>query len=129
MKRLLVCLLFALPCCALPDSPTPKVVAPVVEHRQFFDRWQKIETVAAVSFAAGDMAITCRNLGQHGGYEHELPVHSCSGAVLFTAGEQFAALGVSFLLHRMHHDRLARIPQLYLLSMNAKGMSYSIAHR
>ena len=110
----------------LTDMPIAKA-QPVQHH--YWDRWTRIQLVAGVSMASMDMHATCRNfdVGPHP-YENGIPAHNCTQAVLFTAGEQLGALGVSYLLHKTGHHKLERIPGLYLLGANAHGFLYSRSH-
>lgn len=119
-------------CAPLPDSPTPKVaheqVLPFKRPGQFLSRPIKIELGAMVGAAAFDMGQTCRNLA-NGGTERFLPTHTCGGAVAITAGFDAAALGGAWLLHRMHHDKLALVPMAFMSEQSLRAIVYSKQHK
>jgi hypothetical protein len=131
----------------LPDMPKPKVETDAVvavkttklveprptttnynDDHTFLDRTNKIEFAVGAGFAAWDTAATCKNFST-GGKEYDAPVSSCGQMAAWTFGLQGGAWLTSFLLHKTHHHKLERIPELYLIGMNAKGAIYSTAHR
>ena len=59
-----------------------------------------------------------------GGHEDFLPTQSCAGAVERTAVFDASALGLSYLFHRTHHDKLERIPMLFMGEKSAQGIVF-----
>jgi len=123
----------------LPDMPRPKITtdaemiqpvesAPVKPEHRFWDKINKTEFSIGGVLAAWDMSITCRNLGTPGGKESNLPVHTCAGTVAFTLGEQAAAWGFAYLLHKTGHHKLERLPEAYLIGSNLDGAICSTVH-
>ena len=70
-----------------------------------------------VGVAAADMSQTCWNLAR-GGHEINL-TQSCAKDIAITAGFDAAALGGARLLHRMGHERLARVPMRIVVAVVA----------
>jgi hypothetical protein len=117
--------------------PTPKAGTEMLESQPvrpkrpthpFWDRTNKIEFSIGGAAAAWDMTKTCKNLATPAGKEYNLPVSSCGGAVAFTIGEQAAAWSSAYVLHRTHHHKLERIPELFLIETNIQGAISSTVH-
>jgi hypothetical protein len=138
-----VALLCSVPCYALPDTPTPKLPTPATTEpsfyiagapkplargdRAFWTRSTKIEAGALAGVAAFDAAQTCHNLAT-GGREYWLNTRTCGGAVAIMAAWDLGTVGAAWLLHRTHHDRLARLPMLYEIQAHTRGIIYSRRH-
>lgn len=108
----------------LPDMPVAKPSATV---DRFWTRSTKIEYAAGAGLAAWDTTITCRNLDR-GGHEYWSPVSNCHQMALFTGALQLGSLTTARLLHHYHHDKLAHLPELFLIQANAHGAIYSTIH-
>lgn len=122
MRSLALFLLLAVPAFGNEiESPKPKV-----GHR-FYDRFAKIELASAGSLAVTDTVITCRFLAR-GQREMNLPTQSCAGVAGFQLAFAGAGEGLSFLLHKMGHHKLERIPRLYLAFSSAYAIGYTARH-
>lgn len=137
------------------DAPEPKVIAatvdaasnatPIVIQRkrvvthEFFDHQNIISFSAAAALRAADSAYTCavgvgtttRNADGSITVRHEdfMPVNSCHGVVLMNSAFAGAGLGGSYLLHRMGHHKLERLPNWIMASFPALGIAYTATHQ
>lgn len=139
----------------LVDPPEPKLIAaadaaastasPVIIQRkrivthEFFDHQNIISFSAAAAMRAADSAYTCavgvgtttRNADGSITVRHEdfMPVNSCHGVVLMNSAFTAAGLGGSYLLHRMGHHKLERLPNWIVASIPALGIAYTATHQ
>ena len=114
---------------AIPNAPMPngrEIVAPArpaMRRGAFWTRSTKIEAAAMAGLAAADMTQTCRNLRIRGWHE-DLLTQSCGKDVAITIGFEAAAVGGAWLLHRTGHDRLAKLPMMYMAAQSARGLTW-----
>jgi len=127
MTAALVIALLAAGDARLPDAPAPMPTR-VENVRQrppvrFWTRPVKVEAAVMVSLAAADMTQTCRNLRIRGWHE-DLLTQSCGKDVAITIGFEAAAVGGAWLLHRTGHDKLAKVPMIYMAAQSARGLTW-----
>ena len=142
----------------LVDAPEPKLIAvtveaastasaasPIVIQRkrptthEFFDHQNIISFSAAAAMRAADSAYTCavgvgtttRNADGSITVRHEdfMTVNSCHGVVLVNSAFTGAGLGGSYLLHKMGHHKLERLPNWIVASVPALGIAYTATHQ
>ena len=90
----------------------------------FWTRQQIIAQSANFALRAADTALTCRDLSR-GWIEAWEPTQTCRGVVLWTMAGVPASIGLSYALHRTHHDRIARWVPYIFASGSAAGITYS----
>jgi len=132
---------------ATADAPEAKMVVPTAHPllihskpvHEFFDHKNIIAFSAAVAMRTADSAYTCavgvgtttRNadgsITVH--REDSLPVNSCHGVVLLNSAFTGAGLGGSYLLHKMGHHKLERLPNWIVASVPAFGIAYTATHQ
>ena len=133
----------------LVDAPEPKILAatarpllirpkPVTTH-EFFDRKNMIAFSAAAAMRTADSAYTCAvgvgttthnadgTITVH--REDSLPVNSCHGVVLMNSAFTGIGLGGSYLLHKMGHHKLERLPNWIVAAVPAFGIAYTATHQ
>jgi len=139
----------------LVNAPEPKLIsatgaapssaAPILIQRkrplthEFFDRQNIISFSAAAAMRAADSAYTCavgvgtttRNADGSITVRHEdfMAVNSCHGVVLMNSAFTGAGIGGSYLLHKMGHHKLERLPNWIAASLPALGMAYTATHQ
>lgn len=142
----------------LVDAPEPKLIAATVEAasttstaspiviqrkrpatHEFFDHQNIISFSAAAAMRAADSAYTCavgvgtttRNADGSITVRHEdfMAVNSCHGVVLMNSAFTGAGLGGSYLLHKMGHHKLERLPNWIAASLPALGIAYTATHQ
>lgn len=141
----------------LVDAPEPKMIAataaesaastasPIVIQRkrpmthEFFDHQNIISFSAAAALRTADSAYTCavgvgtttRNADGSITVRREdfMSVNSCHGVVLLNAAFTGTGLGGSYLLHRMGHHKLERLPNWIVASLPALGIAYTATHQ
>jgi len=136
------------------DAPEPKLMAapanaasaasPILIQRKqpthpFFDRQNIVSFSAASVLRAADSAYTCavgvgtttHNADGSVTVRHEdfMPVNSCHGVVLMNSAFAGVGLGGSYLLHRMGHHKLERLPNWIVASFPALGIAYTATHQ
>jgi hypothetical protein len=120
---------------ARPDPPVPRVSGaeivavhpPVRRGEPFWTRTTKIEAGAVITVAVFDAAQSCHNLAV-GGQERWLHTRSCGGVVGRMAAWDAGMVGAAWLLHRTHHNKLARLPMLFEIEEHTRGIVYSKEH-
>lgn len=129
-----VALLLAAPILAneKPDTPAPKIEAkapkPAVRGAApFWTRSTKAEGWTLAGVAVFDGAQTCHNLAT-GGREVWLHTRTCGGAVGRMAAWDVGIIGAAWILHRAHHDKLARVPMLFQIEEHTRAIIYSKEH-
>ena len=106
------------------DMIKPKLEAKPKEaptHHRFYDRTAKLQLIAAGTLMSWDIAQTARNLG-NGGHEYTLPTQSPAGIAGIQLGIFAASEGISFLFHKTNHHKLERLPRMYVIAGNARGL-------
>jgi hypothetical protein len=94
---------------------------------QFWTRQQIAAQSLNAAVRAADVAQTCYHLG-NGWREAWEPSQSCAGVSLWTLAGVPGSIGTAYLLHRHHHDRLARwTPYIFAVSSTA-AIAYSYSH-
>ncbi|HEY6252408.1 MAG TPA: hypothetical protein VI685_20835, partial [Candidatus Angelobacter sp.] len=137
------------------DAPEPKLISasasaastasPILIQRkraathEFLDHQNMISFAAAASMRAADSAYTCavgvgtttRNADGSITVRHEdfMTVNSCHGVVLMNSGFTAAGLGGSYLLHKMGHHKLERLPNWIVASLPVLGIAYTATHQ
>jgi hypothetical protein len=126
-KIVLLLLLWVIPTFGLPSVPDPKPFEPKTAAVHYWDKWNKIEAIGMFSLASFDMAQSCHNI-RTGGREDFLPTQNCAAIVGFIAAGEAGALGLSVLLHKTGHHKLERIPMLFMIQADTRGIVYSHLH-
>ena len=136
------------------EAPEPKLMAapanaasaasPILIQRKqpthpFFDRQNIISFSAASALRAADSAYTCAvgvgttTHNPDGSVtvrrEDFMPVNSCHGVVLMNSAFAGVGLGGSYMLHRMGHHKLERLPNWIVASFPALGIAYTATHQ
>jgi hypothetical protein len=136
------------------DAPEPKLIATAGETasvaspilirpkrttHQFFDHQNIISFSAAAVMRTVDSAYTCavgvgtttRNADGSVTVRREdfMLVNSCHGVVLMNAAFTGTGLGGSYLLHKMGHHKLERLPNWIVASVPALGIAYTATHQ
>ena len=124
---LILFVLMAMPMMAnsLADSFLASPATPIAEHR-FFDTTNKILFATHVGVAVLDFRITRKNLA--GGSHETNPIakpfidEGLPGQVTFYGLHVGAGIGGAYLLHRMHHHKLERLWEGFMISDTARGV-------
>lgn len=90
----------------------------------FFDRTARFSLAGSAMLFAADAANTCAHIGPYV-REVSLPVKSCGGIAIWTAGNFGSQIGIAYLFHRFHHHRLERTTEIFGASGSALGMALS----
>jgi hypothetical protein len=90
----------------------------------FWTRQQVAGQSLNAALRATDAAQTCYHL-REGWVEVAEPSQKCSVTAAITLGGIPASIGLSYLLHRAHHDRLAGAVPYLFASGSAVGITYS----
>ncbi len=108
----------------LPDAPSV--------HR-FWDAPNQSLIVSHIALETIDAAITHRNLSLGGKEMNNMAKALCEsgtrGQVVYFAGRSAGVVGISYLLHRMHHHKLERLFIVASSVDSAYGVTYSFAHK
>jgi hypothetical protein len=139
----------------LVEPPEPKLMAvtdaaasaasPILIQRKrptvhdFFDHQNIISFSTAAAMRVADSAYTCavgvgtttHNPDGSVTVRHEdfMAVNSCRGVVLMNSAFTGVGLGGSYLLHKMGHHRLERLPNWIVASLPALGIAYTATHQ
>jgi len=117
----------------------PLLIRPKPVMHNFFDRKNMIAFSAAAAMRTADSAYTCAvgvgttthnadgSITVH--REDSLPVNSCHGVVLLNSAFTGIGLGGSYLLHKMGHHKLERLPNWIVASVPAFGIAYTATHQ
>jgi len=117
----------------------PLLVRPKPVTHSFFDRQNIIAFSAAAAMRTADSAYTCAvgvgttthnadgSITVH--REESLPVNSCHGVVLMNSAFAGVGLGGSYLLHKMGHHKLERLPNWIVAAVPAFGIAYTATHQ
>ena len=136
------------------DAPEPRLMAapanaastasPVLIQRkaprhEFFDRQNLISFSAAAAMRTADSAYTCAvgvGTTTHNAdgsvtvrREDFMLVNSCHGVVLMNSAFAGVGLGGSYLLHKMGHHKLERLPNWISAAIPALGIAYTATHQ
>jgi hypothetical protein len=131
------------------DAPEPKSAAGPANMffiqpeahptHHFLDRQNLIMFSVATALRTADSAYTCSvgvgttdhnadgSITVH--REDSLPVNSCHGVVLMNYAFAAMGLGGSYLLHRMGHHKLERVPSWIVASVPVFGIAYTATHQ
>lgn len=91
---------------------------------QFWTRQQIVSQSLNAGLRVVDAVQTCHHLA-HGWVEAWEPSQSCGADAALTLSGIPASIGLSYMLHRMHHDRAARFVPAIFASGSAVGIAYS----
>ena len=136
------------------DAPEPKLMvasanaastaSPILIQRkrpthEFFDRQNLISFSTAAAMRAADSAYTCAvgvGTTTHNAdgsvtvrREDFMFVNSCHGVVLMNSAFAGVGLGGSYLLHKMGHHKLERLPNWISATLPALGIAYTATHQ
>ncbi len=133
MKAALLILLFTFAAIAkaddLPDAPLPSTHAPSHEHGYLGTPITKAAFASSVASRSWDAAYTCHLLGENRGWrEATLPVQSCRGVALWSAGAAGAGYGGQALFHKLGWHKVESLPHWASAAFAIGGVVYSYTH-
>jgi hypothetical protein len=101
------------------------------DHR-FWSRENNVAFATSAAFSAVDFALTRDNL--HNGGRELNPVtrmfsSTTTGLAMNFAGDTAGVIGLSYILHKMHHHKLEQAVSMVNIGASAAAVSFDAAHR